>query len=234
MQHRYVGDIGDFLKLSLLKAVLPDHRLGIAWWLYPDEAHNADGRHIGYLSNRAVWRSYDPDVFDHLTSVVLQQRSLAGLESAPFLTGSLFASEVIPASTRNRLDWVRRIEEGFEDRNIVFFDPDNGLEPSTFAHGTAKSGKSITVEEIKRFRRENRTLIVYHHQTRFKGGHVAEINAWASRLSQDFTTVDAIRCKPWSPRVYFVLNAPDQIRQRCQQLCERWHGHMQWNPHDLV
>lgn len=48
MQDRYVGDIGDYVKLGILRALMPGERLGVAWWLYPDEAHNADGRHIGY------------------------------------------------------------------------------------------------------------------------------------------------------------------------------------------
>jgi hypothetical protein len=231
MQHLYVGDIGDYLKLSILKAIEPNHRLGIAWWRYPDQEGKKDGRHIGYLSNGKIWREYDPEIFDHLASVVLRQRNLAGLESAPFLAGSLFASQLIPVATRDRQDWVCRIAEDFEDRNVVFFDPDNGLEPPKFAYGKSKSGKSITVDELKHFRRTGRTLIVYHHHTHRKGGHIAEIDDWASRLAEDFTTVDAIRCKPWSPRVYFLLDASDTVRLRCQLLCERWGGHMQWNPH---
>jgi hypothetical protein len=153
------------------------------------------------------------------------------LESARFLGGSLFASKVIPKGALERQIWVRRTAVSFADRDIVFFDPDNGLEPATFKPGTTKSGKSISVEEIRHFKQADRTLIVYHHQTRFKGGHVAEIGLWASRLADDFKTVDAIRCKPWSPRVYFLLNAPDDIRSKAQSLCQRWHNQMQWNPH---
>ena len=49
MQDRFVGDIGDCLKLSILRRLSPGYRLGIAWWLHPNESHNADGRHTGYL-----------------------------------------------------------------------------------------------------------------------------------------------------------------------------------------
>jgi hypothetical protein len=35
MQNRYVGDIGDYLKLGILRALSRGHRLGVAWWLYP-------------------------------------------------------------------------------------------------------------------------------------------------------------------------------------------------------
>jgi len=50
MQDRYVGDIGDYLKLSILRTLSPGYRLGVAWWLFPDEAHNGDGRHVDYLN----------------------------------------------------------------------------------------------------------------------------------------------------------------------------------------
>lgn len=33
MQNRYTADVGDYLKLGILRALSPGHRLGIAWWL---------------------------------------------------------------------------------------------------------------------------------------------------------------------------------------------------------
>jgi hypothetical protein len=50
MENRYVGDIGDYLKLGILRALSPGYRLGIAWWLFSDEGHNEGGRTGGYRS----------------------------------------------------------------------------------------------------------------------------------------------------------------------------------------
>ncbi len=66
MQNRYVADIGDYLKLGILRALLPGYRLGVAWWLFPDESHNQDGRHVGYLQRPEQWRHFDPMLFDVL------------------------------------------------------------------------------------------------------------------------------------------------------------------------
>ena len=33
MQDRYTGDIGDFAKYGLLRALEAGHRLGVAWYL---------------------------------------------------------------------------------------------------------------------------------------------------------------------------------------------------------
>jgi len=48
VQDRYVGDIGHFVKLAILRGLMPCEHLGVAWLLFADEAHNADGRRVGY------------------------------------------------------------------------------------------------------------------------------------------------------------------------------------------
>ena len=55
MQDRYGGDLSDFLKLGLSRWLVapsfevPPNRLGVVWYLTPDESHNADGKHVAYL-----------------------------------------------------------------------------------------------------------------------------------------------------------------------------------------
>ena len=56
MQGRYAGDIGDYVKFSLLRAIADPGDLGVIWYLYPDERHNNDGRHIEYLDQPAGTR----------------------------------------------------------------------------------------------------------------------------------------------------------------------------------
>ena len=61
MQDRYAGDVGDFVKLGLLRALSPERRLGVAWYRFPDEDHNGDGRHISYLEQSDRFGALDPD-----------------------------------------------------------------------------------------------------------------------------------------------------------------------------
>ena len=99
MQNRYVGDIGDYLKLGILRALSPGYRLGVAWWLFPDEAHNGHGRHIGYLNRPEQWPHFDPDLFDILAGVVSSgQRNVRALEPSNILPGAIFADEVMGRS----------------------------------------------------------------------------------------------------------------------------------------
>jgi len=106
MQNRYVGAIGDYVKLGILRALSPGYRLGVTWWLYPDENHNSDGRHTGYLNHPERWRQLDPDLFDALSKIVVSGRRHVGApEAADILSGAIFASEMIPS--RGPLDQRR-------------------------------------------------------------------------------------------------------------------------------
>ena len=173
MQNRYVGDIGDYLKLGILRALSPGYHLGIAWWLFPDESHNRDGRHISYLNRPDQWRHFDPDLFDTLREIVSSgRRHVHALEAAGVLPGAIFASELIPIGgpiaqrQQGRHEWLRSIRRRLEAADLLFLDPDNGLEPAGFRPTAAKSGKSIMISEVRELARPGRCLIVYHHQTR--------------------------------------------------------------------
>jgi hypothetical protein len=150
MQNRYVGDIGDYVKLAILRALMPSERLGVAWWLYPDEVHNADGRHVGYLRRPAEWRAFDPELFDGLAAVVEGgRRRVQAMQDAKLLPGAAFCDEIIPtggtpAERRGgRVAWFRRVQERVAGCSLVFADPDNGLETAGYSPGALVGGKCV-------------------------------------------------------------------------------------------
>jgi len=50
VQDRYAGDVGDFGKYGLLRALCKDDlSLGVVWYLVPDEEGTGDGGHVGVL-----------------------------------------------------------------------------------------------------------------------------------------------------------------------------------------
>src|SRR5208282_3142691 len=105
------------------------------------------------------------------------------------------------------------------------------LEPDGFRHSSVKAGKSVLFSEVRQLARPGRCLIVYHHHTRRKGGHHSEIEHCADRLRRiGFTTVDALRAKPYSPRVFFLLDAPADVRQRAAQIEANWQSWITWHP----
>jgi hypothetical protein len=229
MQDRYVGDIGDFVKLSLLKALTKGQRVGIVWYLVPDESHNRDGRHVDYLKDRE-WRRLDPEIFDCLQRIIESgERSVGSLERLALPQGHQFVFNQLPLpdvfSDRPfaRTGWLEAAVERIQECNFVFLDPDNGLEPEKFRPRSKKATKSATFADLKRFKQPGRTLLVYHHQTRRVGGHVLEIGFLANRLRMHgFERVDALRAKSYSPRAFFLLDASDEIRGRASDFARAW------------
>ena len=124
----------------------------------------------------------DPILFDTLAEIVTSnRRNIQALETANLLPGALFASEVIPTDglpaqrKRARHKWFVRIKDRLADADLVFVDPDNGIEPAGFSYGSSKAGKSVLLSELRELAKPGRCLIVYHHHTRRKGGHHAEM-----------------------------------------------------------
>lgn len=210
MQDRYTGDIGDYVKLAILRALMPGRRLGVGWWLYPDESRNCDGRHTGYLAQPEVWRSLDPPLFDHLKAVVSAgERKVSALEHEGLLPEAVYFREAVPTEGTTtvrraaRMAWLERLGAALNSCDFVFLDPDNGFETKDFDLGAAKAGKSLALSELQTLRRPGRVLVAYHHQTRMRGGNELELEHWGARLrAAGFAQVDALRAAAFSPEPF--------------------------------
>jgi hypothetical protein len=91
VQDRYAADVGDFIKLGLLRHLAGPSEsggaalvIGVNWYLTPDEAHNQDGKHVSYLHATSAQhnslRACDPDLMERLGRVVAEGRSVEALE----------------------------------------------------------------------------------------------------------------------------------------------------------
>ncbi|WP_432447838.1 hypothetical protein [Aliiroseovarius marinus] len=226
MQNRYVGDVGDFAKYSFLNAMSEGRQLGVAWYLFPDEAHNGDGSHISYLERADEWRSKDPQVFDALRAIVNSgERSVSGLQNSGALQAAVYADEVLDFTSAShtrreqwRREWFARTADRLKHCDLVFCDPDNGLYPDRrYKHCNKQMWKRQPLEEAV-FLSAGRPAVFYHHNTRFVGGHEAEIRHWMQQLVASF----AVRARAFSSRTFFVVNADEGMRRRAEVWCKRF------------
>ena len=100
MQNQYVGDIGDFGKFGLLRALSRDGgpRLGVIWYLVPGDGGIHNGQHVSYLQNPGnKLRDCDPELFDCLASLVKGgRRNVQAVEEAGILPeGTVFYKELL-------------------------------------------------------------------------------------------------------------------------------------------
>ena len=232
MQDRYAADIGDYIKLALLKALSPGYKLGVSWFRTPDEQHNMDGKHVAYLGDDHVpkWRQFDPQLYDQLKAIVADdRRSVAALE-AKLIPGDVRFHNELLSTARERKSWFAGLKQDFSDRDLVFIDPDNGIAPAGWKPGRAKSAKRISYDEIWDLHFPARPLIVYHHQSRFTGGHSAEIDHLGSKLHElNMGAVGAIRARPNSPRVFFLIGFSQELWARAERFCATWGDHVSFH-----
>lgn len=233
MQDRYVGDIGDYFKFGLLRALANGRKLGVAWYLFPDEDHNNDGRHISYLQDAANWAGYDPELHTNLQRIVgNNERHLAAIEQSEILVGAQFSNTPLETGTISvqmkrdwRKSWFRRVQHDLSGCDIVFADPDNGLCPDDrFSYGRTKDWKRVPFKEVQALA-EGRTAVIYHHNTRFRGGHHAEIQHWLDQMPEGSL---AIRVKPYSPRTFFVVNPTESVTEAAKRFAEDWSPHAEY------
>ena len=174
VQDRYTGDIGDFSKLGLLRA-LHDAGLsiGLNWYLTPDETHNADGLHVKYL-DQDKFRECDEGLWLELKAIVKDgKRKVRFMENDSVLKATFF-SECLDFSGKTKLkrrsyreEWYGRSLTAMDGKDVVCVDPDNGLiVPS--AMGRPKENKYVLREELAGYYAQGSSVIYYQHKARRK------------------------------------------------------------------
>ena len=226
MQDRYVGDVGDFVKYGLLRAIRRTKRLGVAWYLHPNAGPAGDGRHTAYLQHPDKWRHLDAELFDALKELTGDRRSVANIQQSGFLGDAVFAADRLKVAEvkardreRWRDQWFDRIKRQLVDCNLVFADPDNGFVPDDgFKPKDLDSAKRIPLAEALALA-EGRTAVIYHHNSRRPGGHLDEIR-WLKQQLPAGTM--AYYWRRLSNRTFFIINPDDEIRCRLLEFVNRW------------
>jgi hypothetical protein len=178
MQDRYVGDIGDFAKFGLLRYMLsglPQLKLGVQWYKVPDEVHNNDGRHINYLADNDEFRDCDPELYRALAAIVkAQERTLSAVQINGILPSNTLYFETpqcfndVPASKRPeyRREWLKCSYDALKTTDVIFADPDNGLEVRGIHRHANKGPKFTFYDDLIPFAESGKSLIIYQHATR--------------------------------------------------------------------
>jgi len=232
MQNRYVGDVGDFGKYGLLRTLcLPGTdgskglRLGVVWYLVPDEGHNADGKHTSYLdptpANLEYYGCCDPFLYKRLAEIVdTKSRNVTSIRNGGILpAGTVFFEEPLTfdgmprigpaareARLRHRSEWLQRALEATAGCDVVFVDPDNGLEVKTQRH-TRRGPKHVFFDELVPYLRRGQSLIIYHHMARNRPAP-EQIQERLAQIEERLTGCDtpfALRYHRGTSRAFFVV-----------------------------
>ena len=166
MKNQYFGDINDYKKYSLLRLLGGDGQIEtVVCWVLTEDDSKTDGNRIAYLEQPGIWQKYDPIVFEHLREHVLEKRirDIDVIERGDILTNCRFFSEIIQDDSYQRDLFFNKFFEFAEGADLVFFDPDNGLEVKSIPRGKKRSSKYIYWSEVEASYNSGHSILLYQH-----------------------------------------------------------------------
>ena len=205
MKNQYFGDVSDYLKYALLRALVSEGlSVGIFWMLTPDD-DRTDGLKTAYLEDPGRWRGLDPDLFDCLAEAVASPRHISSASDARCLPRARFFAETVPTDPSSRKRWFRHGLDALEVADIVLFDPDNGVEVKSTPFGRAGSEKYLYWHEIGDSWSCGHSLLIFQHFAHVnRADHVRRLVDWLQVLATGASIVP-IR----TPHVLFLLAAQE-------------------------
>jgi len=237
MKNQYFGDVNDYLKYGLLRALTGRSRLSLAvcWMLTPDDGRT-DGRFVEYLRQQDSWRAFDPDLYDALyDAVVVQgQRNVGAVPVTGLLPRARFYDPLLPDDAAGRDRYFGTFWEMARGRDLVFFDPDNGMEVRSKRYGRRDSSKYLYWHELVRAYKSGHSVLVYQHFPR------EQRDAFVARMAQSMggrtgeQTVYSVRT---SRVVYFLLVQEatlETVEQAVRDVEQTWSDQFVIAQHECV
>ena len=151
-----------------------------------------------------MYRHHDPALFDLLHDKV-HRRGLRNVNTAympRILPNSWLYDDLVPTDRISRKTWFETFLRKAHGSDLVFFDPDNGLEVSSVSCGTKDSPKYLYWSEVEQAYDEGHSLLVYQHFPRVSRD--VFIPSLAARF-RDVASANAIQAFSTSHVIFFLI-----------------------------
>ena len=130
MKNQYFGDINDYRKYGLLRLLSANGnlRIGVCWMLtVPDS--RTDGKFIDYVG-KEKYSVYDSELFDALKTCLSDSRGrcVSFADEWSMIPDAVYYPELLSDDESQRLKYFGEFAEKCRNCDLVFFDPDNGIE----------------------------------------------------------------------------------------------------------
>lgn len=168
MKNQYAGDVGDYTKLGVLRAIEKvGLSIGLNWYLTPDEPEHSktftDGKHTAYL--KCDCDTPDDKLHCALKKIGLSNnRTVTRLEKAKLFKNAFFWNKILEAKSRDK--WHLEALKKLSNQDVIFLDPDNGLEVKSTKPYSKNGNKYTTYQEAADYYAKGATVIIYNHRDR--------------------------------------------------------------------
>lgn len=228
MNDCYAGDIGDFCKYGLLRAIFKttnDKKLGINWY---QTDLGKKGKHYAYLEfNNKLGRTikmFDETLYNSLSPFNdPSYRKIENVEGINILPKNTIPFNDFVPEKPERKSWHKRALQHLNKADIVFLDPDNGIEigsnPFSIEH--------VRLEELIDYYVRGKSVIFYSHRPRFE--NTIKFNNRFSVLNGHFehSNIRRIRTPRGGQRDYCFILRPEHktINTRLDAFLNKWKPH---------
>jgi hypothetical protein len=230
MKNQYFGDVNDFRKYGLLRTIQRASGLaiGVCWFLTADDGR-ADGGLRKYLNQPRRWRHYDSELFDKLQHLLDPdvRCSISHTPAWDLISGASYFDELLGDSRTARLAYFEAALHALGNCNLIFVDPDNGIEIPSTKFGASGSSKYVYWHELKAIYAAGHSILVYQHFPRVVRERF--IPFLASRLNEQLagSTVIAFST-PYV--VFFLVQQPkhlDALDRATRVIEHQWFGQIE-------
>ena len=172
MKNQYFGDQNDYVKYGLLRVLAKEFRIGVAWMLTPPDG-NTDGKRTNYLRHPEDWRGYDHSLYDALRTSVSDagRRDVRVAKDHKLIPSAIYFTDPISDVSVERAAYFARLAGAINKCDLVFFDPDNGMEVPSKPRGKNRkkgSSKYLYWDELTQIINAGKSALVYQHFPRKK------------------------------------------------------------------
>jgi hypothetical protein len=193
--------------------------------LTPDDG-GRDGGFRSYLEAPETWAKYDPGLFAGLADLLrsTSQPSVSLIERSALLPRVRYHSAEVPDGRMERVAWRDDLLHKALGVDLVFLDPDNGIEVPSKPVGRERSSKYVTWQEIQALWEAGYSLLIYQHFRREARDAFARrlVSELRERTGAGFTEAFL------TPHVLFLLATQDRHLERLSRVAEvlsaRWGG----------
>lgn len=166
MKNQYFADVNDFRKYGMLRILAgnSEMRTAICWMLTENDVRT-DGQFVGYLGQPGKWRAYDADLFDSLVACMQDQtnRSVKWAEENHLISSAVYFSPLLTDKPGDRHKYFMQFQTLAAGSELVFFDPDNGIEVGSVPFGRKGSNKYIYWDELLKTFASGKSILIYQH-----------------------------------------------------------------------
>jgi hypothetical protein len=220
MQNKFFGDIHDFYKYYFLKKITRDYSLGVHWCLAPDEMNKKDGNKP--LTPKE--KGKDPDLFNILTTC--KNRNVKCIKS--YFPAKTHYYDCLHEDYFKDFIYEEEAISKLKNQDIIFFDPDNGIEVSSTDNRS--KFKYISYRLLYKFWSLGKSLIIYQHADRQKDSIEEKIMILYNLIGKEANVITVKKgqvtyiCMIQGNKHYIMKDELVEFRGNKEYTIENWKG----------